>query len=363
VIKQKVIALIAQKYSTLSPQVTESLIVDNLFSPFQVRLPKEILTQAQDFVRQVFLLRESKNYTKPKDILDPGNKSILMSYDFHLDQSNNLKLIEINTNAAFLALGELMYQAHELPQPVSGFTLNEIAENIQEELNLNGQKDKASIAIIDEEPEKQKLYIEFLVYNEFFKSKGFQSIITDFRNIPDNVNFIYNRYTDFYFDHPESLHLKKLFSEKKVCFSPNPFEYELLANKQRMIDWSIQGLFKKNLPYAQKITSENQEQIWTERKKYFFKPLQSFGSKQSYRGEKISRKMFEKIPNNGFIAQEYIEPPKMTFITPSGEQEYKFDLRFYAYKDRVQSVIARIYQGQVTNLQTPYGGFAPVVLV
>jgi len=39
---------------------------------------------------------------------------------------------------------------------------------------------------------------------------------------------------------------------------------------------------------------------------------------------------------------------------------WKYDLRFFAYADRVQHVVARVYQGQVTNFATPLGGFARV---
>ena len=46
----------------------------------------------------------------------------------------------------------------------------------------------------------------------------------------------------------------------------------------------------------------------------------------------------------------------------SGE-EYKFDLRFYVYRDALQLMVARVYQGQVTNLRTPGGGFAAVRVV
>jgi len=361
--KQKVIQLISNQYPKLTSLVTEPLISENLFSPFHVRLNREILQQAQSFVQEVFAYRESSDYRKPFDIPDPGNKSILMSYDFHIDSTGTLKLIEINTNASFLALGDLMYTTHGLEQPVSGFTLDEILHNIEEELSLNGQKGAPNIAIIDDEPEQQRLYIEFLVFNEFFKKSGYSSQICDFRRLPDEVNFVYNRYTDFYFESPQAARLKEIFRKKEKCFSPNPYEYDLLANKERMIEWSLQGKFQKNLPLARPLTKENQEELWSERKKFFFKPMRSYGSKQSYRGAKISRKAFEAMLGGKFIAQEFIEAPTVIFDTPTAPQEFKYDLRFFAYKGRVQSALARLYQGQLTNLQTPYGGFAPVVFV
>jgi NADH pyrophosphatase NudC (nudix superfamily) len=41
-------------------------------------------------------------------------------------------------------------------------------------------------------------------------------------------------------------------------------------------------------------------------------------------------------------------------------QVLKFDVRNYVYDGQVQSLAARLYQGQTTNFRTPGGGFSPV---
>jgi hypothetical protein len=38
----------------------------------------------------------------------------------------------------------------------------------------------------------------------------------------------------------------------------------------------------------------------------------------------------------------------------------KFDVRAYAYRDRVLLLGARVYEGQVTNLRSPGGGFSGI---
>lgn len=38
-------------------------------------------------------------------------------------------------------------------------------------------------------------------------------------------------------------------------------------------------------------------------------------------------------------------------------------LRLFAYRNRLLGVGARLYRGQVTNLRTPGGGYAPVRIV
>jgi hypothetical protein len=39
----------------------------------------------------------------------------------------------------------------------------------------------------------------------------------------------------------------------------------------------------------------------------------------------------------------------------------KLDVRNYVYAGEVQSLAARLYQGQTTNMRTPGGGFASVL--
>jgi hypothetical protein len=49
--------------------------------------------------------------------------------------------------------------------------------------------------------------------------------------------------------------------------------------------------------------------------------------------------------------------------TDAGPREMKFDVRAYAYRDEVLLLGARAYEGQVTNLRTPGGGFSAICVV
>ncbi len=367
--KKQFIEHLQKNYPDLGSEDLNGLISDNLLSPFFIELPKKILEQAQGFVKQAFALRSSENYLNSlasevasRGLKDPGNKSILMSYDFHLDESENIKLIEINTNAAFLALGYELYKSRNFRLPVSDFDILEIKSNIEQELLLNQKKGSPQISILDEKPREQRLFIEFLVFQSLFKKWGWQSKIQDIAEPLESTNFVYNRYTDFYLESETSKVLREKFLNQEICFSPNPFEYLVLADKQRMIDWSNSNVdFKNHLPGTWDVTPQTAEEIWSRRKGLFLKPKRAFGSKQSYKGASISRKAFDALLTQDFIAQEYVAAPEKVFETPEGPQSFKFDLRFYAYQDRVQMVMARLYQGQVTNLRTTYGGFAPVL--
>jgi hypothetical protein len=371
------------------PELTEGLISENLISPFVVHLPKSLLQQAQLVASSLFALRSQEDYQREVLSLmpataqkDPGNKSICMSYDFHVGADGNLKLIEVNTNAAFLLMGYLLYQARHLPLPIADFDLNEFKENCLEESHLARQK-MSSVAIVDESPTSQRLYIEFLLYKELFQEFGFETEILDLselqfkdqslRSDGRDFNFIYNRSTDFYLEELRSQSIRDAYESEKITLSPNPHEYALLADKRRLIEWSLAAHslnspyqeilpIAKNLLRANFLTTENSQELWSQRKKLFFKPLSSFGSKGSYRGEGISRSHFEQLLTSHSIAQEYAPAPELLFEAEGyPATKLKYDLRFYTYKDRVQLVMARLYQGQVTNARTPLGGFAPVL--
>ena len=383
--KTEFIHQLRSSFKGLQNEPLESIVAENLISPFTVELPASILQQAQDIVAGLFAMREKKSYqTHYNDLIamkglkDPGNKSIMMSYDFHVDENQDLKLIEVNTNASFLALGHEMYKSKNLPLPVSDFTFDEIRRDIILEMNLQGKEASSNlkVAITDDKPSEQRLFVEFLVYNELFKSWGWDSRIVDYRDLFKSFDpeFVYNRYTDFFLTDTSSVLLRDKFLTKDVCLSPNPYEYLLLADKQRLIDWSQEGFFeaqglsasdivllRKAVPRSYDVSATSAEEVWSQRKKLFFKPKNAFGSKQSYKGSSISHKTFQELIKEDTIAQEYVPASEQTFETPAGAQAFKFDLRCYAYQGRLQLVVARLYQGQVTNLKTPYGGFACVL--
>ncbi|ASD62397.1 hypothetical protein [Bdellovibrio bacteriovorus] len=385
-LKADYIQQLRSSYKGLEKEPLEDIVSENLISPFTVALSPDVIQKAQKIISALYNMRQQPSYLQhyqsliaEKGLKDPGNKSIMMSYDFHLDEHQNLKLIEVNTNAAFLILGYEMYRMKGHSLPVPDFNPEEIRRSIETEMELQGKKAGPGfkVAITDDAPFQQRLYVEFLAYNELFKSFGWDSRIVDYRELFKDFHpdFIYNRHTDFFLTEPSSSVLREKFLSRDACLSPNPFEYLMLADKQRLIDWGTPGflesqgltgedlnLVRTAVPESFDISTERADEIWGNRKKFFFKPKNAFGSKQSYRGGTISRSTYDKIVGQDMIAQEYMPAPEQTFETPEGPQAFKYDLRCYAYQGRMQMVLARLYQGQVTNLRTTYGGFATVKL-
>jgi hypothetical protein len=70
--------------------------------------------------------------------------------------------------------------------------------------------------------------------------------------------------------------------------------------------------------------------------------------------------VFAQILAGDYLAQEYVPPSTLTIPVEEKPTEFKYDLRFYAYQDRIQLACARLYQGQMTNSHTPGGGIAAI---
>jgi len=203
--RARVLEHLQTKFPALKDASLADLISENLFADHVLQLPKDIAAQAEAFAAACFELRHNSNYqqhmsteSQARRLKDPGNDAIATSYDFHVDASGVLKLIEINTNASFLALGDELYEALALPRPFADHSNAELKKCFEKEFELCGLNGPMRVAIVDEKPLEQRLYIEFLVYRELMKTWGLDVRILDTADDLTDRNFIYNRDTDFF---------------------------------------------------------------------------------------------------------------------------------------------------------------------
>ncbi len=339
-----------------------------VFSPFQIELPSSLLTQVKQFVQKIYQIKESESY-KNNLISDydwsqtPVNSSVLSSFDFHYSPEMGLKLIEINTNASLYLAGQLYYESRGLTGYDPG--LKSLLGSFQQALQLKAQDE---ICILDREPHEEGLYFEFLLYKEWFEQNSLKAKIISLKDYSkEKTTKVYNRLTDFYFSNPDSQLLEQDYKNGNVLFSPNPREYVLMADKKRL------NLFKRILEQESSPLSdiipetklfsefENAEDLWQLRKKFFFKPSESFGGKGVFNGKGISRKAFDEILHPQLIAQELCPADKKTFQHQGESVEMKYDLRFYTFDGEVQQALCRLYQGQATNMRTVLGGISPLI--
>ena len=105
------------------------------------------------------------------------------------------------------------------------------------------------------------------------------------------------------------------------------------------------------------------DELWGSRKRHFFKPAGGRGGKAVYRGDKITRGVWEEVRQGGYIAQALAAPSERRIKIDGELKSLKLDVRLYTYKGSAILTAARVYQGQTTNFRTPGGGFAPVFIV
>jgi hypothetical protein len=247
------------------------------------------------------------------------------------------------------------------------------------------QPDRAlkTVAIVDALPQQQYLYPEFLLFQSLFRRHGIQAVIADPAQLlwrdgqlwfeGEAIDLVYNRLTDFALTEPQHAHLRQAYLQDAVVLTPHPQAHALLADKRNLallcnaqtlqamgVPEATQAVLLAGIPHTEVVTPANAERFWVERKKFFFKPFAGYGGKAAYRGDKLTHRVWDEIKAGGYIAQAWVAPGERTISGGDSAQVLKFDVRNYVYDGRVQSLAARLYQGQTTNFRTPGGGFAPV---
>ncbi len=319
----------------------------------------------------------------------------LFGYDFHLTDEGP-KLIEINTNAGAI-FPNIYLNKTQSPccEPVEAFMqyLGKSGDDLDAALVSMFKQEYAAhhpdgqlttVAIMDESPDEQFLYEEFIAFQRLFESAGIKAFIVDPGELEYNderiqyqgqtIDLIYNRHTDFYLDTPVMTAVRKAYLANQVVLTPHPYAYGSQADKRLLTllsDHQFLGSLSLNsgdverlhrmIPEAKLVNADNADALWQERKKWFFKPATGYGSKAAYRGAKLSKKVWrETILKGEFIAQSFAPPSERVVKRDSNELRYKTDYRNYAYNGDVLLLTARLYQGQTTNMKTPGGGFASV---
>lgn len=309
-------------------------------------------------------------------------RGVFLGYDFHLTEEGP-KLIEINTNAGGGLINTYLLAAHGQADKAARVK-DAFVDMFREEWRLErGEAPLQRIAIVDENPDEQFLAPEFALFKELFEQHGIAAVIADPRDLVragnrllcggEPVDLIYNRLTDFALDATVNAGLRAAFEAGDVVLTPHPRAHALYADKRNLmllsddaaltalgVDAATSAVLLAGVPQTVAVDPEKEAVFWAGRKRWFFKPPAGFGSRAAYRGDKLTKRVFEEILHGGYIAQEIAPPSEHVVMVGDSEQRMKADIRCFVYDRRIQLVAARLYQGQTTNFRTPGGGFAPV---
>lgn len=362
-------------------------------SPPHAEQMQAIIRSIETVAGNPFFRSAVMGYAPEIALFNPGPIGVYMGYDFHLG-TDGPKLIEINTNAGGALINAYLMQAQRAccnqtgPSAASLFDLSALLDrfmaSFESEWSRQGRVSKLqSIAIVDRAPKEQYLYPEFVLFQRMFKAHG----VTAFISTPDElsrrdgalwhagqrVDLVYNRLTDFGLTQPESQVLREAYLAGEVVLTPNPHSHALFANKKNLAILSDDKTLRAwgvaeeviaplvtGIPRTELVKLADPKELWSRRNSLFFKPSSGFGGRAAYRGDKVTRKVWDDILTSDYVAQAIV-PPSMRTISIDGQiQSMKADLRNYTYAGKVQLIAARIYEGQTTNFRTPGGGFAPV---
>ena len=379
----------------------------HLFSDARVTLPQATYAQITQFVQAVTQLVARPTYQAavsarqgagmvPMPPMQPTPPGVCLAFDFHVGAlaADAPQLIEINTNAGGSLLVTLLERAwgNELAANEAEAALLQMFK--AEWASWSSGRDLQTIAIVDEAPEQQYLYPEFVRWQTLFEAAGIRALICAPEQLrcddhgrlwcgEQSIDLLYNRLTDFTLTSEPcaAIHVawqhQQSGSTKGTLISPHPHAHALWADKRNLqwlsdadrlqsfgLDGTQAEAIARCVPRTVPVTAEEAETFWATRKQWFFKPQAGFGSRATYRGDKLTKRVFEEILQGGYVAQTFAPPPEVMVpgVLPSETVALKYDLRVYAYAGQIQLLAARLYQGQTTNFRTPGGGFAPVVV-
>ena len=324
---------------------------------------------------------------------EPRSRGGLLGYDFHLG-TGGPQLIEINTNPGGALLNTVLGRAHRsCCADAAGLAMEPMEADAVEQALFDvfldewrlerGDAQLRSVAIVDEAPQQQYLYPEFLLYRQLFERHGIAATICG----PDelvrkdgrlwaggrSIDFVYNRLTDFALGRPAQDALRQAYLAGETVVSPHPRAHLLYADKRNLsllcdeaflrqtgVDDDVIATLLAAVPFTELMTPANRDSLWARRRQVFFKPATGYGSKAAYRGDKLTKRVWDEMAQGSYVAQALVPPSERHIAGESGASVLKADLRCYEYGGAVKLVTARLYQGQTTNFRTPGGGFAPV---
>jgi hypothetical protein len=366
----------------------------HLFAPQALFVDRASLATMEHITRALFAVSRTPAYVErvlawapPLARHDPRSPGGVIGLDFHLTERGP-RLIEINTNPGGLLLNAFVLDSVDscVPHAWTTWTTTEAAVAAGTQAWLDEAKAQlghapSRMAIVDEDPPAQFLYPEFRLYRRAFEQHGVPCVIHapaalswDGRTLRDAggaVDFVYNRLTDFALGDAGSAALATAYRQGAVALSPHPRAHALLADKRNLavlgerdfllalgLSAGDATVLAGGIPATVQLTADNREALWADRAGYFFKPANGYGSRGSYRGDKLTRRVWDAIAGADYVAQAF-EPPAVR-ISAAGVP-LKTDVRCYATERGVILFAARLYQGQTTNMRTPHGGFAAVL--
>jgi hypothetical protein len=374
----------------------------HLFAEMPVFLASDHVSQMRRIIEAIDATTHLSTYQKAvlgeaRDLaaIEPRTSGVFMGFDFHITASGP-RLIEVNTNAGGAFLNIAARDAQQACCPAAEDYIGALRSTAQLEAEMvtmfrrewslaRGATPLRTLAIVDAEPRAQFLYPEFQLAKKLFESHGIRAHIADPSELEladdciqlhgERIDLVYNRLTDFYLAAPTSHVLRLAYQRGLAVITPHPRAHALYADKRNLallsnptaleslgVPRDTAEVLVSGIPPTREAAG-CADAWWRNRKDWFFKPRSGYGSRGTYRGDKLTRRVFAEVVKGGYIAQELTPPSERWRSTANGKEVFKVDVRCYVYAGKIQLMAARLYQGQTTNFRTAGGGFAPIYVI
>ena len=171
------------------------------------------------------------------------------------------------------------------------------------------------------------------------------------------IDLVYNRLTDFYLEQASSAALREAYLQQAVVLTPHPQAHALYADKRHLALFSDATRLEElgvprehskscwSMPRTELVDAADAQRLWDARRGLFFKPVAGFGSRAAYRGDKLTKRVWQDILASDYVAQAIVAPgermasDQQAVTAVNTAKAMKFDLRVHAR--RVRSVGGR----------------------
>jgi hypothetical protein len=195
-----------------------------------------------------------------------------------------------------------------------------------------------------------------MLYQRLFEQVGWRVLIVDPAALEhrgdrlfaegQRIDLAYNRLTDFYLAAPRHIALRRAFETGSAVITPNPANHAQWADKrllawlrdERMLmeaglDVDSRAHLLRTIPPTEIVAPEAADGLWQRRKDLFFKPADGYGSKATYRGDKLTRKTFQHILDHAYVAQAVVPTSTRRVVVDAQDSDLRVDVRNYGAGD------------------------------
>ena len=293
------------------------------------------------------------------------------AWDFHLSPEQGWQLIECNDNGSgFLFAGLINCLFYELsalgscsiiepPPTIACFTEHVVNMVRREATEFFGALPEGLFLVLDdaESLQRGKFRQELFLLRDLFHAQGWQSAVGsptemqwDGRRLlwdGQEVSFIVNRSTDFFWQAEVFASLRVAYQEGSVYVAPNPFTYATRSDKRLLEFLSLpqwdtalgiypeeRAVLSAHVPATYPLREDNVEEVARRKEEFFFKPFHGFAGRGVLTSAGVGRSRLHRLlkKGEGYIAQKRVSKP---LLRGEGIPESPLlwtDLRVWAYR-------------------------------